>query len=243
MWILPTGPFWKPRDASRILSAFKHLRCIAWLASEGGGDTPAIRNHLRAFGQFAGPKTNILVQRTLNHLSSRKTIYSDIAWFDSQQGESFVSFLSRSTAGTDSTLSFILNDELSVENWSKAVTGLEWLWLLGNDKLTAPDTPLDADPVVSAYRITDGETQRCCRPGFRRAENLGGCRWPNHRWRSAGYERTFRPVVSTRSPFESRSLISLNTCEEGRHEVRSGWMKPLTLMIRRTVNVGIALGR
>ena len=151
MWVLPTGPFWEPRDASRILNAFKDLRCIAWLASEGGGDTPAIRNHLRAFGQFAGAKKNILVQRTLNHLSSRKTIYSDIAWFDSQQGESLVSFLSRSTAGTDSTLSFILNDELSVENWSKAVAGLEWLWLLGNDTLTAPDTPLDADPVVSAY--------------------------------------------------------------------------------------------
>ena len=150
MWVLPAGPFWEPGDALRILNAFQDLGCIAWLASEGGGDTPAIKNHLRAFGQFAGAK-NVLVQRTLSYSSSKKTIYSDIGWFDSEHGESFASFLSRSTAGTDSTLSFIPNDELSVENWSKAVTGLEWLWLLGNDKLTAPDSPLDADPVVSAY--------------------------------------------------------------------------------------------
>lgn len=151
IWMLPAGPVWEPGDASRILSAFQDLRCIAWLASEGGGDTPAIKNHLRAFGQFPGAAKNVLVQRSLNYLSAKKNIYSDIAWFDSEHGASFASFLSRSTEGTDSTLSFIPNDERSVENWSKAVTGLEWLWLLGNVKLNAPDSPLDADPVLSAY--------------------------------------------------------------------------------------------
>lgn len=151
LWVLPKGHRWEPGDASTILTAFKDLRCIAWLASEGRGETQGIKNHLRAFGEFAGAAKNVLVQRTLNHLSSKKSIYSDIAWFDPEQSEGFASFLSRSTVGTDSTVSFIPNDERSVENWSKAVTGLEWLWLLGHEKLTAPDTPLNVDPVVSAY--------------------------------------------------------------------------------------------
>ena len=151
MWVLPQEPSWEREDARRLLGAFPDLRCIAWFASDGGEHTPAVKNHLRAFGSFAGPAKNVVVRRTLNHLSSEKTIYSDIAWFDSEHGESLASFLSRSTAGTDSTLSFIPNDELAIENWSYAVMGLEWLWLLGNDALTAPDTPLDADPVVAAY--------------------------------------------------------------------------------------------
>lgn len=151
MWVLPAGPSWEHGDALRILSAFQGLRCVAWFASEGGAHTSAIKDHLRAFGSLAGAAHNVVVQRTLNFLSSNKTIYSDIAWFDSEHNASLVSFLSRSTVGTDSTISFIPGDEGSVENWCKAVNGLEWLWQLGNEKLTAPDTPLDADPVVAAY--------------------------------------------------------------------------------------------
>lgn len=155
LWVLPTGSSWEADEAQRILSAFQNLRCIGWFASEGAGDTPRIKNHLRAFGQFAGPAKNVVVQRTLNYLSSKKTVYSDIAWFDSEHSESFASFLSRSTAGVDSALSFIPRDERSVENWSKAVIGLEWLWLLHNNNLTLPATPLDPDVIVSAYvRLT-----------------------------------------------------------------------------------------
>lgn len=155
MWVLPAGPLWEDGEALRILAAFQDLRCVAWFASDGGEQTPTVKNHLRAFGHFAGPAKNVVVQRTLNYLSSTKTVYSDIGWFDSEHSESFASFLSRSTAGVDSTLSFIPANERSVENWSKAVMGLEWLWLLGNNKMTLPDAPLDPDAIVSAYvRLT-----------------------------------------------------------------------------------------
>jgi hypothetical protein len=151
IWILPEGPSWESRDAQKILTAFPGLRCVVWFASDGGAHTPAIKNHLRAFGNYPGLAENVTVERTLSYPSSKTIVYSDTAWLDAEHSDSLISFLSRSTAGADSTLAFISDDEVSVENWSKAVIGLEWLWLLGNNELTASESPLNADLVLAAY--------------------------------------------------------------------------------------------
>ena len=155
LWILPTGPSWEGGDVQQVLSAFADLRCVVWFASDGGAHTQAIKNRLRAFGNYSGLAKNVIAERTLSYPSSGKTVYSDIAWLDAVHSETLATFLSRSTAGADSTLAFIPDDEPSVENWSKAVSGLEMLWLLGNNELTAPDSPLNSDQVLAAYiRLT-----------------------------------------------------------------------------------------
>lgn len=155
IWILPTGPSWESPDAQQVLSAFPGLRCVVWFASDGGAHTPAIKNRLRAFGNYSGLAKNVIVERTLSYPSSSKTVYSDTAWLDSENSETLTAFLSRSTAGADSTLSFISDNKVSVENWSKAVTALEWLWLLGNSEMGAPDSPLNPDQFLAAYvRLT-----------------------------------------------------------------------------------------
>src|SRR5215213_8089055 len=135
IWILLEGPSWESRDAQKILTAFPDLRCAVWLASDGGVHTPAIKNRLRAFANYSGLAENVIVERTLSYPSSKTIVYSDTAWLDSEHSESLTLFLSRSTAGADSTLAFVPDDEVSIENWSKAAIGLEWLWLLGNNEL------------------------------------------------------------------------------------------------------------
>jgi hypothetical protein len=151
LWILPEGPSWESRDVQQVLTAFPGLRCVIWFASDGGAHTPAIKNRLRAFGNYRGLAENVVVERTLSYPASKTLVYSDVAWLNSEHSESLTSFLSRSTAGADSTLAFISDDERSVEKWSKAVIGLEWLWLLGTYELTVPESPLNTHQVLAAY--------------------------------------------------------------------------------------------
>jgi hypothetical protein len=156
IWMLPTEPAWGNDEVQSVLRAFHDLRGIAWFVSDGGAHTPAVKNHLRAFGSYKPDLAEkVIVERTLTYRSANDTLYSDIAWLDAGHGESLASFLSRTTSGADSTVSFIRPDDFAVAEWSKAVAGLEWLWLLGNNKLSASNSPLDADPILAAYvRLT-----------------------------------------------------------------------------------------
>src|SRR5262249_52629071 len=130
IWILPTGLTLEEPDAQALLNGFGDLRCILWHTSDGGAHTQRVKDHLRALGEWPDLTRGIFATGTLNYFSLSRTTYSDVAWIHACAPASLVAFLSRSTAGIDSTLSFIPGDDRCAQAWTDAVQGLEWLWLL-----------------------------------------------------------------------------------------------------------------
>ena len=148
VWIRPTNSAFRTEDAQILLQAFGDFGCILWHTSEGGARSRRMKDHLRSLGTWPPLSKNVIAQWTLEHFSIPRTVYGDICWVSFEAAGSLGALLSRSTSGSDSTLSFIPEDDLSAQQWISGVYGLQWLWLLGSQTTTRS---INADVVLLSY--------------------------------------------------------------------------------------------
>jgi hypothetical protein len=151
LWLKPAASTLNHEEMSKLGTAFSHLRGIIWLASNGGARTPRIKEHLRAFGQWPALSKSIVAQGTFRQYSNDEATYSDVAWVPSEAYDSVAKLLSRTTAGADSILSFIPDNEEYAMSWARIVFGLNWLWLCRSWVLSSSLPFLDADTVLLNY--------------------------------------------------------------------------------------------
>ena len=169
LWILPEGTSLGAGCLASLLHAFGELRGIAWHLSPGYGLSSRIRDHKRAFGNYPGLDSNLVLRCTLEPVTTDEKLYSDVAWLPSVASDSLSSFLLGRTGHIDRAIGFIPARDDVAHAWAHIVQGLGWLALCSSWAYASAIPLLDADSVLVSY--------------VQLTQDIGGCAgfmWRDH---------------------------------------------------------------
>jgi hypothetical protein len=151
LWLRPPTARLEVAPLRTISEALRPLREVIWHTTSGGSISARVREHKRAFGNWPGLTEGFIARGTYEGLERRTTAYSDVAWVAPGAHERLQRFLYRNTAGLDSALAYIPDNEEAASAWANAALGLHWLWLCRSWTASSPRPPFDAPGVLRSY--------------------------------------------------------------------------------------------
>jgi hypothetical protein len=137
------------------IDALGDWRTLVWHASTGGSRSRAIKDRLRALGQYPGLIEHEIYSQTTIVTPSR-IIYSDVGLVASNARQQLTLLLSRPMAPVDVALGFFRNPGTNViEQWTNAALGLMWLWV---NRVTVGQQPIASTEASRIVKYFQDET-------------------------------------------------------------------------------------